>query len=651
MESNNGTNEYYGDAIEDIGRDESRPAETPVQTDFLHYSLSGKNLIELFEYVGFDLSLKANNKKIPKKLLEMSKENISYLLKGIFDGDGCSSNGNISLTSTSLELIEQVRILLNNFGILSSYFLYKKEKMNSYESVKNKFNYDVHRLEIYGKNSLKYFNLIGFMIKRKMDNKNILLNSNLERNCSHDIIPNSQELINRLYENSQETTYSILKKYNIFLNGIVNKSKKYKTKNISRDIILKMYDLYKNTLTTEEIEYYNKIIHENLCWVKINKIIKGKNKTYDFSLPETTDFWCHSIIYNGFLGHQTPNGVGNWFHRMWVGADKKKNDFKTLSLKWDLHPERDEIWREEQTKQLGVKGSSQECDCNFLSSGANVIDLMTLKWYEENPLMVRDRKEARRGEALWIFEEPQQGKSYIVTADVARGDGSDYSTAHIIELETLEQVAEFQDQLGMKEFGDILVALSTEYNDALLIVEYTGIGAAVLQQIIDREYKNTFYSSLDLQIVEVHRQLTSKYNAEEKKLKPGFSTTLRTRPIIISKLEAYFREKEVIIHSIRLINELKTFIWDNGKAQAAENYNDDLVMAFSIGLWVRDTALRLRSEGILLTKSMLDKIHISAANDKVPIYTARSHQSGRDQWQMKFGNRPGDTESLLWLLK
>jgi hypothetical protein len=236
-------------------------------------------------------------------------------------------------------------------------------------------------------------------------------------------------------------------------------------------------------------------------------------------------------------------------------------------------------------------------------------------------------------------------------ADVARGDGSDYSAAHVIDAETLEQVAEFLDQLSTKEFGNELVELATKYNDALLIIEYTGIGAAVLQQVIDREYKNTFYSSLDLQITEVHRQMTSRFWAEEKKLKPGFSTTTRTRPIIISKLELYFREKEIIIHSARLINELKTFIWDNGKAQAAENYNDDLVMALAIGLWVRDTALRLRAEGILLTKSMLDKIHIVKDENKTPIYTAKIQSSGQAQWQMKFGNKPGDVESLTWLLR
>lgn len=228
----------------------------------------------------------------------------------------------------------------------------------------------------------------------------------------------------------------------------------------------------------------------------------------------------------------------------------------------------------------------------------------------------------------------------------------DYSAAHVLDVDTLEQMAEYHGQLSTKDFGNELVMMATKYNDALLIVEYTGIGVAVLQQIIDREYKNTFYSSLDLKIVEVHRQLTNRHNAEEKKLKPGFSTTITTRPVIISKLDLYFRERAVIIHSSRLIDELKTFIWENGKAQAAENYNDDLVMALGMGLWVRDTALRLRGEGILLTKTMLDKIHVNKSDEiKTPIYTARTMAVGRDQWQMKVGGKPGQVESLTWLLR
>jgi len=219
-----------------------------------------------------------------------------------------------------------------------------------------------------------------------------------------------------------------------------------------------------------------------------------------------------------------------------------------------------------------------------------------------------------------------------------------------LDAESLEQVAEFVDQPGTKDYGNQLVALATEYNDALLIVERENIGWAVLQQIVDRKYQNTFYCSADLKYIEVERQLRNKYYSEEKKLLPGFSTTITTRPLVISKLEAYFREKAIKIHSIRTISELRTFIWKNGKAQAADNYNDDLVMALGLGLWVRDTALKLRQEGIYLTKKMLDTINVPKASDSSPIYTSKAATTAQQYWQMKTGLGPNEIEKLDWLL-
>ena len=346
----------------------------------------------------------------------------------------------------------------------------------------------------------------------------------------------------------------------------------------------------------------------------------------------------------------TPNGVGNWFHKMWVEAEKKKNDFKTLRLPWNLHPERDQRWRDEQTKQLGIRGANQECDCDFLTSGVNVVDLIILQEYENT--RVKDPIEMRRGNSLWIFDPPVSGKSYILSADTARGDGNDYSAFHVIDIDTLEQVAEFQDQLIPNDYGDLLVTLATEYNDALLVVERTGgLGYAALQQIVNRQYKNTFYSSSDLKIVDIHRQYTNRYHSEEKKVLPGFETTTSTRPLIISKLDTYFREKSVGVKSVRTLNELRTFIWKNGKAQAAENYNDDLVMSLGFGLWIRDTALMLRQQGILLTKMTLDKFRVETPPESSLIYTSKKTTDAQAQWQMKTGGKPGDIESLTWLLR
>ena len=64
----------------------------------------------------------------------------------------------------------------------------------------------------------------------------------------------------------------------------------------------------------------------------------------------------------------TPNGVGNWYHKTWVGAEEGRNDFNTIRLHWTVHPERDQDWRDEQERLLGPKGAAQECDCDFVSN-------------------------------------------------------------------------------------------------------------------------------------------------------------------------------------------------------------------------------------------------------------------------------------------
>jgi hypothetical protein len=90
-----------------------------------------------------------------------------------------------------------------------------------------------------------------------------------------------------------------------------------------------------------------------------------------------------------------------------------------------------------------------------------------------------------------------------------------------------------------------------------------------------------------------------------------------------------------------LIDELFTFIYHNNRAEAMSGYNDDLVMSFAIGLWVRDTALRLRQEGVELTKKSLNRML-----DTDGLYTPNENKN--DSWEMEIGNK--EKESLEWLL-
>ena len=343
----------------------------------------------------------------------------------------------------------------------------------------------------------------------------------------------------------------------------------------------------------------------------------------------------------------TPNGVGNFFHNTWVDAEAKRNNFHTIKLPWYLHPERDQKWRDQQTALSGVKGSAQECDCDFSTTGNTVIDVPTLDFYKSEK--VKDPIEMRGlDKGYWLWEYPDYGRNYIVAADVARGDGADYSAFHVIDVDSFTQVAEYQGQINTKDYGNMLVSVATEYNNALLVVENANIGWAVLQQIIDRGYPNTFYSSADLQYVDVERQLSNKFNAMEKKMVPGFSTTMKTRPLIISRMEMYFRERSIEVRSGRLINELRTFVWNGNKPEALPKYHDDLVMSFGIGMWVRDTALKLRQQGMDLTKSMLNSI--SRIGNADPVYKT-GNLTPQQAWEMNVGKVGHDKkESLNWLL-
>ena len=342
----------------------------------------------------------------------------------------------------------------------------------------------------------------------------------------------------------------------------------------------------------------------------------------------------------------TPNGVGNFFHKTWVGAEDETNTFNPIRLHWSVHPERNQDWRDEQEVLLGVKGAAQECDCDFVSSGDTVIDPQLLMFYKESFVQEPMEKTGFDGN-LWKWEYPNYTKSYMVVADVARGDSTDYSACHVIDIEESSQVAEYKGKLDTKDFGNFLVALATEYNNALLVVENANIGWAVLQQVIDRGYQNTFYMSKDLKYVDTENQLSNKYRAQDRGLTAGFSTTSKTRPLIISKLEQYVREKSVTIRSQRTIDEMFTFIWNGNRAEAMRGYNDDLTMSLSIGLWVRDTALRLRQEGIDLTKQALGGISAHQL-DVAGMGFGGNSQLENNPWKQRVGNTD---EDLTWLIK
>ena len=307
----------------------------------------------------------------------------------------------------------------------------------------------------------------------------------------------------------------------------------------------------------------------------------------------------------GAIVLSTPYGTGNWFHRTWVEAEEENNDFLPIKIPWFVHPERDQAWRDKQDKLLGdPRLAAQECDCDFATSGDVVFYNEFIEFYEKTHL--KEPLEKRGADRnLWIWEPCDYTRNYLVTADIARGDGQDYSTFQIIDIESNTQVGEYKGQIGTTEFGHLLVGIATEYNNALLAPENLNVGWSTIQTIIDRGYLNLYYSpkSGEIKSDSYFDQYTDTTN-----MVPGFTTSIKTRPILILKLQESISEQSITIRSRRLLEEMKVFIWKNGKAQAQSGYNDDLVMAMCMGQYLRDTAFKFKHQNEELSRSLLNNM-------------------------------------------
>ena len=343
----------------------------------------------------------------------------------------------------------------------------------------------------------------------------------------------------------------------------------------------------------------------------------------------------------GCIALSTPYGTGNWFHQTWTRAEAAENDFLPIKLPWFVHPERDEAWRKRQDELLGdPRMAAQECDCDFSTSGDIVFYPEYIEYYEKS--FIKDPLESRGNDQnLWVWEQADYSRNYMVVADVSRGDGKDYSAFHVIDTETYVQVAEYKGQIGTKEYGHLLVGIATEYNEAMLVIENANIGWATIQVVIDRAYQNLYYSQKSGE-ANVNSYF-DKYQ-DHTKMVPGFTMSSRTRPMVIGKFQEYIGDKGVTIQSKRLIEEMKTFIWRNGRPEAQSGYNDDLVMAFSIAMYIRDTALKFRQRGIDLTRQSLENMQV---NRTAYQGSYGNNQNVKNPYQIDTNN---GKENIDWLL-
>jgi hypothetical protein len=338
----------------------------------------------------------------------------------------------------------------------------------------------------------------------------------------------------------------------------------------------------------------------------------------------------------------TPNGVGNWFHKIYSESESSVNDFFPTVLPWEVHPDRDKDWFDRETKNMSRREIAQELECSFNMSGETVFHPEDLEWIEE--LITEPKYRTGFDRNFWIWQEYQQGVQYLISADVARGDGRDYSVFHIIKLDSMEIIAEYQGKVTPDIFSELLFNAGVEYGNCMLVVENNSVGYSVLEKLVDRGYPNVYFS------VKSSHDYIDPIEAEYRSNTiAGFTTSSKTRPLIIAKFEEFVRNKLIKIYSSRLLSEMKTFVWHNGKPTAMRSYNDDLILACSIGCWVRDTTLSENYKAIEYKKAAMGAMFSTKTNLNTSIPGMNSYK--KDSAFDGIVKTKSNHENFPWLFK
>jgi len=311
----------------------------------------------------------------------------------------------------------------------------------------------------------------------------------------------------------------------------------------------------------------------------------------------------------------TPNGVGGQYYRLWVDAEAGTNEFNAIRLPWTVHPEHDEDWFVRETRNLPKRKVSQEYLCDFITSGDTFLQVEDLE--EFRSLIRPPIEKAGHDRNVWMWDQPLVGKNYVISADVARGDASDYSTFHIIDAATCEVVAEYMGKVPPEKFADMLAEWGKKFNNAMICPENNTFGYFVNVKLRDTGYPKLYYYN--------NRGDPMSYIPVDQNELPGFPTNQKTRVQILTKLEEMIRNKVLKCHSQRLYDQLQAFIWNGNKPMASKDSHDDLIMSLAIGSWLLDGGSNVNESAMAMAYAMLKATKIeSRAATSLPSNSVQS---------------------------
>ena len=305
----------------------------------------------------------------------------------------------------------------------------------------------------------------------------------------------------------------------------------------------------------------------------------------------------------------TPHGM-NHFYKMWTDAENERNSYIPLEVHWSEVPGRDEKWKAETIANTSESQFNTEFECEFLGSIDTLIAPSTLR-----RLTYKEPIQSNSG--LDVHEAPQEGHTYMLTADVARGTKNDYSAFVVIDVSEFPYriVAKYRDNeikplLFPAKIHDVAMA----YNQAYVLIEVNDIGEQVANTLqFDLEYDNLVMASMRGRAGQV---MGAGFSGGRAQL--GVRTTKAVKKVGCSNLKQLVEDNKLIVEDLEVISELSTFVIKGSSFQADEGCNDDLVACLFLFAWATDQTYFKELTNMDMRQTMLKEQQEALEQDMAP---------------------------------
>ena len=373
-------------------------------------------------------------------------------------------------------------------------------------------------------------------------------------------------------------------------------------------------------------ETESSILYDVQWWMCPDKIKDGGGPYKGFNKQledyETRDFWHHPEV-----------------------KKEAEDFFKPIAEKPKENP-----WLAFQFNTSGEVKYRQEILQDFVVMGNSVFSASTIERWQNNvnnPKAEGDLNN-RYWKGLWYWRKPEEGHRYAIGIDVAKGSSNDSSAVNVIDLDYNEQVAEYLGHCTTKELGKIANDLGRYYNDAYMIVESNSIGEAVFNDL----YYNFNYNNL-YKMKKINKQ-------DRTQVWTGWMTTQKSRELITNNFIDIFNDEDqaenINIHSQRLLDQMKTWVWSGGRPDHTENTHDDDIMSFAIVLYNLNKARQIMPKG--KEAANFSRTSFIDENGRDVTFSDNSYEDDEEQVEkikqnIGFNEGAGDEDPLAlyrWLL-